>query len=87
MTIEEQIRKIVDQRIDELIPDITQKLREELVFKQINQIMFTKKDLAKRLGKSTSTVSNYMKNGMPYHYTPTGALEFDIREVEKWLKI
>ncbi|HIZ53089.1 MAG TPA: helix-turn-helix domain-containing protein [Candidatus Enterococcus avicola] len=85
MTIEQQIDQRVEERLNELLPQITEKLRQELIFKQTNQVKFNKKQLADRLGKSTTTIYRYMEKGLPYHYTPTGSLEFDIREVEKWL--
>ena len=85
MTIEQQIDARVEERLNELLPQITETLRQELIFKQTNQVKFNKTQLADYLGKSTTTISRYMKKGMPYRYTPTGSLEFDIREVEKWL--
>ena len=85
MTIEQQIDQHVEERLNELLPQITEKLRQELIFKQTNQVKFNKTQLAEYLGKSPMTVYRYMQKGMPYRYSPTGSLEFDIREVEKWL--
>lgn len=72
---------LINQRVDERMAE----LEEKLIFKQTNQVKFNKKQLAERLGKSTTTISRYMNKGLPHRYTPTGSLEFDIREVEKWL--
>ena len=72
---------LINQRVDERMAE----LEEKLIFKNTNQVKFNKKQLADRLGKSTTTIYRYMKKGLPYRYTPTGSLEFDIREVEKWL--
>ena len=72
---------LINQRVDERMAE----LEEKLIFKNTNQVKFNKKQLADRLGKSTTTIYRYMEKGLPYRYTPTGSLEFDIREVEKWL--
>ena len=72
---------LINQRVDERMAE----LEEKLIFKNTNQVKFNKKQLAEYLGKSTTTIYRYMEKGWPYRYTPTGSLEFDIREVEKWL--
>lgn len=86
MTLEEQIKQLVIEEVQSLIPTIKEELRQELVFKEINQVRFNQNQLAKKLGKSPSTIKNYRKLGMPYYYTKSGALEFDLRKVERWLE-
>ena len=85
MTLEEQIRQIATEQVTAMIPEIKEELRQELIFKEINQIKFSQVGLAKKLGKSPSTIKTYRKLGMPYYYTKSGSLEFDLRKVEKWL--
>ena len=86
MTLEEQIKQLVVEEVQSLIPAIREELRQELVFKEINQVRFNQNQLAKKLGKSPSTIKAYRKLGMPYYYNKAGSLEFDLRKVEKWLE-
>ena len=85
MTLEEQFAEIIGPLVDKRVDERMAELEEKLIFKNTNQVKFNKKQLADRLGKSTTTIYRYMEKGLPYRYTPTGSLEFDIREVEKWL--
>lgn len=86
MTLEDQIKQLVTDQVNEMIPAIEERLRQELIFKQVNQVIFNKKQLASRWGVSVSTITNYQKLGMPYNLSKTGSLEFDIRKVEAWKK-
>jgi len=86
MTLEEQIKQLVVEEVQSLIPTIKEELRQELVFKEINQVRFNQNQLAKKLGKSPSTIKNYRKLGMPYYYNKAGSLEFNLGKVEKWLE-
>ena len=45
-----------------------------------------KKEVAERFGISVSSVSNYMRQGMPYYRIGSKLVRFDPEEVEKWLK-
>ena len=84
MTIEEQINQLVDQRISELIPEITQQLREELVFKQVNQTLFNQEEMAKKQHVSVTTFRTWRKMGLESEPSPSGILQFDINKVNKW---
>jgi len=81
MTIEQQIDKRVEERLNELLPQITEKLRQELIFKQTNQTEFTQKQLADRWGMHPSTLWKWRQEGLPCHgKKPT----FYLAEAEKW---
>ena len=54
MTLEEQIKQLVVEEVQSLIPAIREELRQELVFKEINQVRFNQNQLAKKFSGSRS---------------------------------
>lgn len=83
-TIEEQIAIQVDERVKELMPELIQQVKQETVYKQTNQTLFTQKEMAEKLGISISTFRNWRKMGLESEPSPTRNLLFDYNKVEKW---
>lgn len=46
----------------------------------------TKKQIAEKLGVSISSVSNYMRRGMPFYKVGGKLVRFDYDEVKKWIQ-
>lgn len=89
-TFEELIDERVGEKVNELIPAITEsirtKLSQEKEFKEINQILFTQKEMAKKQGVSVTTFVKWRKMGLQSESSPTGKLLFDLNNVNKWRK-
>ena len=84
MTIEQQIDKLVEDKINKLLPQIIKTVKQELIFKQVNQTLFTQKEMAERQHVSVSTFKKWRKMGLQSASSPSGKLLFDLNEVNKW---
>lgn len=84
MTIEEQIQTIVDQRLEQKIPELEQRLEQKYVFKQVNQTLFNQTEMAKKQHISVTTFRKWRKMGLECEPSPSGILQFDINKVNKW---
>lgn len=87
-TFEELIDERVSEKVNELIPAITEsirtKLSQEKEFKEINQTLFTQKEMAKKQNVSVTTFRKWREMGLQSAASPTGKLLFDLNTVNKW---
>lgn len=86
-TIEEALKPLFNQWLEEVLPEIEERIRAEVsmdVGVKTQQTLFNQKEMAKRQNVSVSTFSKWRKMGLQAEPTPTGKLLFDLNKVNSW---
>lgn len=84
-TIEELVKPLFDQWLEEKLPEIRQEVLEDVKVKT-QQTLFNQQDMAKRQNVSVTTFRKWREQGLPSEPTPTGGLMFDLDTVNRWKK-
>jgi len=87
-TLEKLIDERISEKVNELLPDITDSVRETLKhekeFREVNQTLFNQKEMAEKQKVSVTTFKKWRKMGLVSEASPTGKLLFDLNIVNKW---
>uniref|UniRef100_UPI00359C85BB hypothetical protein n=1 Tax=Enterococcus faecalis TaxID=1351 RepID=UPI00359C85BB len=87
--IEEVLKPLFNQWLEEAMPKIEARLRREVVLDvgvKAQQTLFNQTEMAKRQGVSVETFRKWRKAGLQAEPNPTGKLLFDLNKVNKWRK-
>lgn len=88
-TFEEALKPLFDQWLEEALPEIGCRFRQEIESEleaKNQQTLFNQTEMAKRQGVSVETFRKWRKAGLQAEPNPTGKLLFDLNEVNKWRK-
>ena len=87
--IDEALKPLFNQWLAEVMPDIKQEVRKEViedVGAKSQQTLFNQQEMAKRQNVSVTTFREWRKLGLEAEPNPTGKLLFDLNTVNEWRK-
>lgn len=90
ITIEQALKPVFNQWLEELLPSIKEELRIEILSDiELNgqQSLFNQQEMAKKQNVSVTTFKKWREMGLQAEPTPTGKLLFDLNKVDKWKEI
>lgn len=82
-TIEELVKPLFDQWLEEKLPEIRTEIRNDLGAKA-QQTSFNQTEMAKKQNVSVTTFVKWRKKGLKPEPNPTGKLLFDLNKVNEW---
>lgn len=85
--IEEALKPLFNQWLEEVIPEIKEDLLQELqldITSKAQQTLFNQTEMARRQNVSVATFKKWRVAGLQSEPSPTGKLLFDLQKVNRW---
>lgn len=89
ITIEQALKPVFNQWLEELLPSIKKELCAEILSDlelSGQQSLFNQQEMAKKQNVSVTTFKKWREMGLQAEPSPTGKLLFDINLVNQWRK-